>query len=205
VDEHTLSWPFALRSWLTLRPRRVMLRTPEVPMRHIVAAMLFVLAGCTAQGLPIDDSTGGGGAGGASSVDMAKRDLGGSGATCKSACDCEAGLACRMGTCGMSNLGPVYCCDSGQCPAGSFCQSATGGFAQCGSSGGGGSGGGNGGGPGTGGGPGGGGGGFGGGPGGGGPDAGLGMFCSQIPCTSNGNVCKMIGCGACTAAGTCGQ
>src|SRR5260370_10717041 len=106
-------------------------------MRHIVAATLFVLAGCAAQGLPIDDSTGGGGGTGGSSVDMAKRDLGGAGATCKTACDCEAGLACRMGTCGMSNLGPVYCCDAGQCPAGNFCQSATGGFSQCGSSGGG--------------------------------------------------------------------
>src|SRR3954471_4920516 len=115
-------------------------------MRPFFAATLLLLAGCSAQGLPIDDSTGGGGGtGGGSSVDMAHRDLGGNGAACKSACDCEAGLACRMGTCGMSNLGPVYCCDSGQCPAGSFCQSASGGFSQCGSGGTGGTGGGGGG------------------------------------------------------------
>jgi len=60
----------------------------------------------------------------------------------------------------MSNIGMIFCCDSGDCPAGSFCQSSTGGFAQCGSSGGGGTG---------------------------------------------GNICKMIGCGACTAAGSCGM
>ena len=34
-------------------------------MRHIVLAALFVFAGCAAQGLPLDDPTGGnGGAGG---------------------------------------------------------------------------------------------------------------------------------------------
>ena len=173
-------------------------------MRHIVLATLFVLAGCAAQGLPLDDSTGGGGGtggtGGSHGVDMA-RPLGGTGATCKTACDCQPGLACRQGMCGMSNIGPVYCCDSSDCPAGNFCQSSTGGFAQCGSPGGGGTGGGFGGG--------GGGGGFGGGPGGGGGfgDMGLGQFCTQVPCGAAGggnNICKMIGCGACTAAGTCG-
>ena len=174
-------------------------------MRHIVLATLFVLAGCAAQGVPIDDSNGGGGGsgGGAHVADMA-RPLGGTGATCKTACDCQPGLACRQGMCAMSNIGMIFCCDSGDCPAGSFCQSSTGGFAQCGSSGGGGTGGGGG----FGGGPGGGGGGggFGGGPGGGGSDLGLGMFCTQVPCGGNGgNLCKMIGCGACTASGSCGM
>ncbi len=167
-------------------------------MRHFLATVVLVLAGCAAQGLPLDDSTGGNGGGGGGSghgnaADMA-RPLGGTGAKCTTACDCEPGLACRQGMCGMSQIGAIYCCDSNQCPAGSFCQSSMGGFAQCGSSGGG-----------TGGAGGGGAGGFGGGPGGGGPaDLGIGMFCHQIPCGTNGNVCKMIGCGACTAAGTCG-
>jgi hypothetical protein len=180
-------------------------------MRHLVAVTLLLFAGCAAQGLPLDDGTGGNGGGAGSGgangggADMAKK-LGGNGATCKTACDCEPGLACRMGTCGMSQIGMIYCCDSMDCPAGNFCQNSMGGFAQCGSSGG------------NGGGPGGGGGGFGGGPGGGtggggdgfggggAPDGGIGQFCSQIPCTgSNGGaICKMIGCGACTAAGTCG-
>jgi hypothetical protein len=175
-------------------------------MRHLVAASLLFLAGCAAQGIPLEDGTGGGGSGGggshASSPDMAKP-LGGMGATCKTACDCEPGLACRMGTCGASNIGKIYCCESMDCPAGNFCQSENGGFGQCGAGGNGGTGGG-----GFGGGPGGGGGGgFGGGPGGGGgADGGLGNFCTQIPCssTNGGAVCKMIGCGACTAAGTCG-
>jgi len=88
------------------------------------------------------------------------------------------------------------------CPAGSFCQTSMGGFQQCGSPGGG-----TGGTGGTGGGfgGGGGGGGFGGGPGGGGSDGGLGMLCHQVPCGNNAGICKMIGCGACTAAGTCGN
>jgi hypothetical protein len=173
-------------------------------MRQLLVASLLVVAGCAAQGLPLEDGTGGGGgSGGGASVgpDMAKK-LGGQGATCKTACDCEAGLACRMGTCGTSNIGMIFCCESSDCPAGSFCQSSTGGFAQCGANGGGGGGGGGG----FGGGPGGGGGGgFGGGPGsGGGADLGLGSFCRQIPCSSNGNVCKVAGCGACRADGTCG-
>ena len=169
-------------------------------MRHIVLAALFVFAGCAAQGLPLDDSTGGnggtGGGGGNHTADMA-RPLGGTGAMCMTACDCQPGLACRQGQCAMSNIGQIFCCESTDCPAGSFCQSSMGGFAQCGASGGGtGGGGGFGGGPG-----GGGGGGFGGG------DLGLGQLCTQIPCSgSNGGaICKMIGCGACTASGTCGK
>jgi hypothetical protein len=162
-------------------------------MRHVVAATLLVfVAGCAAQGVPLDEPGGGGNGGGcgSSAVDMA-RPLGGTGAMCKTACDCQPGLACRMGSCGMSNIGPVYCCDSANCPANNFCQSSSGGFAQCGSTGGGG---GFGGGPGGGGG----GGGFGGGP-------GVGMFCTQIPCSTNPGLCKQLGCGACTAAGTCGS
>ena len=179
-------------------------------MRHVVAALFIVFAaGCAAQGLPLDEPGGGGNGNGGNggSVDMAKP-LGATGATCKTACDCEPGLACRMGTCGMSNIGPVYCCDSKDCPSGNFCQSSMGGFGQCGANGGGGGfgGGPGGGGGGFGGGPGGGGGGFGGGPGGGGiPDGGIGMLCHQVPCGTNAGICKMIGCGACTAAGTCGS
>jgi hypothetical protein len=41
--------------------------------------------------------------------------------------------------------------------------------------------------------------------GGGGSDGGLGMLCHQVPCGNNAGICKMIGCGACTAAGTCGN
>ena len=174
-------------------------------MRNIVAATFLVFAaGCAAQGLPLDEpgagGNGGAGGGGSRAVDMA-RALGGTGATCRTACDCQPGLACRMGTCGMSNIGPIFCCDdTASCPAGSFCQSSMGGFAQCGSSSGGS--GGTGGGGGFGGGPGGGGGGGSGGfP---GTDLGIGMFCGQIPCATSAGICKMIGCGACTAAGTCG-
>src|SRR5215471_17052282 len=118
-------------------------------MRQLFLASLLLLAGCAAQGVPLEDGTNGGGGSGAAGggsggahggVDMAKM-LGGQGATCKTACDCDPGLACRMGTCGASNIGKIYCCDSGDCPAGNFCQSSMGGFAQCGSSGGGGGGG----------------------------------------------------------------
>ena len=185
-------------------------------MRQLAVVALLALAGCTAQGLPIDNSPGSGGNGsgggaGSGAFDMAKP-LGGNGAKCTSACDCEPGLACRMGTCGTSPIGMIYCCDSGDCPTGNICQSSSGGFGQCGGNGGNGGGGGFGGGPGggTGGGPGGGGGGFPGGGGGGsggfpgGADGGLGMFCTQIPCGMNAAVCKQLGCGACSAAGTCG-
>ncbi|HEY2746197.1 MAG TPA: hypothetical protein VGL86_16295, partial [Polyangia bacterium] len=133
-------------------------------MRHLVVAFVLALGGCSAQGLPIDNSgSGGNGSGGHSGgVDMAKP-LGGNGAACTSACDCEPGLACRMGMCGTSQVGMIFCCESDDCPTGNICQSSSGGFSECGANGGGGSGG-NGG---TGGGNGGGTGGFGGGNGGG--------------------------------------
>jgi hypothetical protein len=179
-------------------------------MRQLLVAFLLVCAGCSAQGLPIDNGngTGGGGNGTGSATDMARpRDLGGTGGKCMTACDCQAGLACRQGTCGMSQIGPVYCCDEGQCPMGQFCQDQQGGFGQCGQSGGG-----NGGGPGGGGGNGGGG-GFGGGPGGGGgggggggfpiPDGGAGNYCGFIPCTSD-STCTQLGCARC-GAGANGQ
>jgi hypothetical protein len=51
----------------------------------------------------------------------------GVGAMCNSACDCQAGLACFMGTCQMG-FAPVYCCGSNDCPAGEFCQNPTGGM-----------------------------------------------------------------------------
>ncbi|MDB4965986.1 MAG: hypothetical protein JWN44_1675 [Myxococcales bacterium] len=189
-------------------------------MRQLLVAFVLVVTGCTTQGLPIDNGSGtGGGVGGngGGAVDMARpRDLGGTGAKCMTACDCQAGLACRQGTCGMSQVGPVYCCDEGQCPAGQFCQDQQGGFGQCGQSGGTGGGSGQGGGPGgggggQGGGPGGGGGGQGGGPGGGGgggggipiPDGGAGNFCGFVPCTSDAT-CTQLGCARC-GAGANGQ
>ena len=170
-------------------------------MRQLLVASVFVILGCAAQGLPIDNGngTGGGGAGnsggGGGPADMSRpRDLGGTGAKCTTACDCQAGLACRQGTCGMSPIGPVYCCDEGQCPAGQFCQDQQGGFGQCGQSGGGGGGGGFGGFGGTGGG--GGGGGF-------QVDGGTGQICGFVPCTSDAT-CKQIGCARC-GAGANGQ
>jgi hypothetical protein len=181
-------------------------------MRSLVVALVLALAGCNAQGLPLDNgggsgATGGTGGGtGGGSVDMSRpRDLGGQGATCKTACDCQPGLACTQGTCRQSMFGQIFCCDSGDCPAGNICQSSSGGFAQCGQGGSGGTGGG-----GFPGGGGGGGGGFGGGPGGGGgggfgggiPDGGLGMLCKQVPCQSSA-ICMQIGCGKCGAGGTC--
>ncbi len=51
-------------------------------------------------------------------------DLGGPGATCTTACDCMPGLSCGMGmTCQQLMQGNVYCCESSNCPDGSFCQS----------------------------------------------------------------------------------
>ena len=79
-------------------------------MRHLAFVALLVLGGCSAQGLPLDNGNGtgtggnGGGSGGGTAVDMAKGG-GGDGAKCTTACDCQAGLACRMGTCG---AGPIH-------------------------------------------------------------------------------------------------
>ena len=173
-------------------------------MRHFIAATLFVLTGCVAQGLPLDNGGGGGGSGtgGGASVDMSHpRDLGGAGAKCTTACDCEAGLACLQGACTKSGGFSVYCCDDANCPPQNICQSKAGGFSQCGSSMGGG---GPGGGTGTGGGNGPGGGTGPGGPGGLPdfgfplPDGGVSAFCQFIPCMANSD-CTKFGCGKCGA------
>jgi hypothetical protein len=146
-------------------------------MYKTVAACILVVAGCAARGLPIDNGGGGGGSGGAGGgggsgavADMTPpRDLGGSGAKCMTACDCQPGLACLQGICTKSALGPLYCCD-GMCPPNGFCQKSSGGFGFC---------------PGTsfdfgfsf-------------------PDGGGGSLCSQIPCSDN-QVCQAFSCGFC--------
>jgi hypothetical protein len=120
---------------------------------------------------PNNSADGGGGDGGhlvdlAVSPDLAKP-LGGEGAMCASACDCQAGLACFQKLCTVSMLGSVYCCESMNCPSGMFCQSGTdGSFKRCGMSGGGG--------------------------GGGGGSA----QCGFIPCQSNAT-CMQAGCASC--------
>jgi len=122
-------------------------------MRHVVFALSLFALGCNMQGLP-NGVGGGGGAGGGGGdgghtgdgggttlVDMSMP-KGGEGATCKTACDCQDGLACFQQQCQMSMFGAVYCCDSMNCPDGNFCQSKTGMFGRCGQNGGGGGGGG---------------------------------------------------------------
>src|SRR6185436_11104144 len=113
--------------------------------------------------------------------------LGDVGAACKTACDCQSGLGCIQQKCNKPMLGAVYCCESTDCPAMAICQSNTGNFRRCGTSGGGG-------------GPGGGGGGPGGGGGGGGPtptpDGGTPGFCTFIPCMSSQG-CQQAGCNSC--------
>jgi hypothetical protein len=173
-------------------------------MRQLVLVAALVLGGCTAQGLPIDNPSGAGGngSGGGGGSTSGSRDMAhagaGEGGKCMTACDCQAGLACRMGTCGQSPIGMIFCCDSTDCPTGNICQSSGGGFSQCG--GGGNGGGGNGG---FGGGPGGGNGGTGGSGGGPGGIPDFGFSCSQIPCGASANICAIAGCGKCSAAGTC--
>jgi hypothetical protein len=114
------------------------------------------------------------------------------GAICKTACDCQAGLACLQNKCIQSMLGNLYCCESTNCPQGSFCQSTSGGFGMCGGGMGGG------------------------GPGGGGgfpppvdfgvvSDGGRGggAYCRFVPCQDDAR-CTMVGCGSCdTSSGRC--
>jgi hypothetical protein len=155
-------------------------------MRHLVFALSLFALGCNMQGLPNGVGSGGtvngdgggtvGDGGGSKDaggllVDMAK---GGEGATCKTACDCQGGLACFQNMCQASMLGMVYCCDdTANCPSGMFCQSAQGMFGRCGMGGGGGGGGGG------------------------------GMSCGNIQC-SNNNTCTQMGCARCRmSTGTC--
>jgi hypothetical protein len=157
-------------------------------MRTLVAALTLVVAGCAAQGLPITgDGTGGsGGTGGGGGIITSFGDLarlmGGTGAACKTACDCASGLGCTSsGTCQALPGQKIYCCDdAADCPAGNVCQSSTGGFGLCGS-----------------------------GVNPGGPplfgdmsipsDAGA---CAAIMCTTT-NECVKAGCMTCTRRGTC--
>jgi hypothetical protein len=110
-------------------------------MRRFLLAVVAAAAGCAAQGLPIESAGGGLGSsgGGAPGPDMSRR-LGGAGDSCQTACDCMPGLACPSGNCVKSTLGVIYCCDDSSCPTGNFCQSASGGFGQCGGGNGGGGG-----------------------------------------------------------------
>jgi hypothetical protein len=109
-------------------------------MRHLLIALSFAWVGCTSPLNNPDNSAGdgggsadGGGVGGGGGGDLAVApDLGGSGAACKTACDCQPGLACFMGACTMSQLGSLYCCESATCPMGSYCQSMSGGYQMCG-------------------------------------------------------------------------
>jgi hypothetical protein len=76
---------------------------------------------------------GGDGGGQQQSQDLsAGIDLGGPGAACTTACDCMPGLACNMGMCEQDPQGAIYCCESGMCPTGDFCQSQAGDFMMCG-------------------------------------------------------------------------
>jgi hypothetical protein len=106
-------------------------------MRPILLLLSLTWLGCTsALNLPDDDAGAGAGGdgGGGGAVDLASGpDLGPVGASCKTACDCQAGLACVMNKCTMSMLGALYCCESAMCPMGGFCQSGMGGgFQRCG-------------------------------------------------------------------------
>jgi hypothetical protein len=113
-------------------------------MPRLVAALALVLLGCSTQldGIPSGSGVGsGGGNDGSTASDAATQgstadlatgpsapDLGAVGASCKTACDCEPGLACRRGKCSMSQMGMVYCCESSTCPQGELCQSQQGGM-----------------------------------------------------------------------------
>ena len=162
-------------------------------------SLALVLTGCGATGLEsIDDSgisSGPGNDGGTGTTHDGSAPIDGSGSIadlaqptappdlnpggavgtpCKTACDCMAGLACYMGQCVKSQFGPVYCCDSMNCPMGSYCQSLAGRVMRCG-------------------------GGMG-----GSTDGGMTPgYCRFVPCKSDQN-CQQAGCGACdTMKGRC--
>ncbi len=110
-------------------------------MRRVLILISLGWLGCTSPlTISTDDASAGGGDGGVggggmmSSSDLAPAgpDLGGAGATCTTACDCQPGLACVMGACTASMIGMLYCCESATCPTGSYCQSMAGKFQMCG-------------------------------------------------------------------------
>jgi len=51
-------------------------------------------------------------------------------AECRTACDCESGLACFEGQC-LAGIVPVFCCEGDQCPAGDQCQHRDGQMDRC--------------------------------------------------------------------------
>jgi hypothetical protein len=50
--------------------------------------------------------------------------------TCRTACDCEPGLACIQGKC-IAATAPVFCCENARCPAGEQCQHRDGTRGRC--------------------------------------------------------------------------
>jgi hypothetical protein len=100
------------------------------PLPILVALMLF---GCSSSNLSSNNGDGSTDANNMSMMDLTvEPDLGGPGASCMTACDCLAGLACnQMNQCEAVAQGMVYCCER-SCPTGSFCQSMDGTFMMCG-------------------------------------------------------------------------
>jgi hypothetical protein len=159
-------------------------------MRALVLAVVIGVSGCGGTS-PTGSGGNGGNGGSAGGGGGGSHMLGGSGASCTTACDCQPGLGCNQSKCGNGAAPAYYCCDTlASCPGGSACQSASGALAHCGD--------------GSGGSGGGGGGGSGGGGGGGGmnPDGGLGGFCQYIPCSS-ASACTQFGCTTCGGNGKC--
>jgi hypothetical protein len=109
-------------------------------MRILLVLVVLSAVGCNSgnDGLGVGGGGGADGGGGgddaAVTADLAMPtpDLGGSGAACKTACDCQTGLACFMGACTQSPVGMLYCCESATCPSGGYCQSMSGQFQMCG-------------------------------------------------------------------------
>ncbi len=57
-------------------------------------------------------------------------DLAGGGGPCTTACDCPAGLACRMMVCEAAAT-PVFCCGAASCTDSNLCQFSDGNVGQC--------------------------------------------------------------------------
>jgi hypothetical protein len=116
-------------------------------MHRMVLLTAFVF-GCSNNALPTENNSSGGTSGGTTAGTTGSTTgstTGGStgttgttggppGSPCKTACDCMAGLACFQNMCVQSPMGMLYCCDSGTCPSGSYCQSSDGSIGRCGSS-----------------------------------------------------------------------
>jgi hypothetical protein len=93
-------------------------------MMRVAAALVLLMVGCTDGdappilvqdlGVPTD----------------AAPDLVGVGAACATACDCTAGLACRMMRCEAAPT-PVFCCGTSTCSDGNLCEFPDGTVSQC--------------------------------------------------------------------------